>query len=423
MVARSARGPRKHLTVDIHCHLHVPEADELVKSAFSPQSEPMFVHSNDATREVNRKQQETIISKLTDVTTRLKDMDKAGIDIQAVSPAPFHYFYWADPELGLASSQMVNNRIAEVVHGNPDRFVGLGTVPMQAPELAVAELERMVKELGFRGVEINSNVVGEDLSAERFRPFFAKAQELDILIFMHPSGFTDGRRLADHYFINVIGNPLDSTVAVSHLIFGGVLDAYPKLKMCIAHGGGFLPAYSGRMDHAHGARPDCRRVIKKKPTSYLKKLYFDTIVFTPHQLEYLVGLYGSDHILLGTDYPYDMAMTDPVGFIESAKLKRDEKAALMGGNAARLLKLRAPAKAASAKKGTAKKAAAKSAPAKKVASTKKTASKAAPAKRAATAAAPAKKAAVKKAPAKKAAGKAVAAKRGTRTPAARKARG
>ncbi len=159
---------------------------------------------------------------------------------------------------------------------------------------------------------------------------------------MHPSGFTEGRRLADHYFSNVIGNPLDTTVALSHLIFGGVLEAYPRLKIVAAHGGGFLPAYSGRMDHAHAARADCRRLIKRKPTSYLRKVYFDSMVFTRHQLEYLASLYGSGHILLGTDYPYDMGMADPVGFIAGARLGAKEKAAIMGGNAARLLKIRRP---------------------------------------------------------------------------------
>ncbi|MBI3513814.1 MAG: amidohydrolase family protein, partial [Proteobacteria bacterium] len=181
-------------------------------------------------------------------------------------------------------------------------------------------------------------------------------QELDVVIFMHPGGFTQGQRLSDHYFINVIGNPLDSTVAVSHLIFGGVLDAYPKLKIVVAHGGGYLPAYSGRMDHAHGARSDCRRCIAKKPTSYLKKLYFDTIVFTDDQLEYLVRRWGSDHVLLGTDYPYDMGMYDPVAFVDGArKLTREERTRIVGANAARLLKIRRPAaKPAGAKRKGAK---------------------------------------------------------------------
>jgi aminocarboxymuconate-semialdehyde decarboxylase len=189
-------------------------------------------------------------------------------------------------------------------------------------------------------------------------------------------GFTEGRRLTDHYLINVIGQPLDSTVAVHHLIFGGVLDACPRLKLCIAHGGGYVAAYSGRMDHAHGARPDARRIIRRKPTSYLRKLYFDTVVFTPHQLEYLVKQWGSGHVLLGTDYPYDMAEPDPIGFVEAARLGRDEKAAVLGGNAARLLGIRLPqagtaaAKRSGAKTGTRATARKAVAPAKRKAAAK-----------------------------------------------------
>lgn len=333
----------KTATIDIHCHVLTPEAAALVKDVFDPAREAMLTFANEATRAVNRKQEETIRSQLTSVETRLRDMDRDGIDIQAISPSP-QYYYWAEPELGREAARLVNNRIAEIVASHPDRFVGMGTVPLQAPALAVAELERIVKELGLRGVEIGTNVAGSELSEERFRPFFAKAQELGVLIFMHPAGFTHAQRLADHYFINVIGNPLDTTVAVSHLIFGGMLDAYPKLKICLAHGGGYAAAYSGRFDHAYRARSDCRRLIKRPPTSYLKKLYFDTIVFTHHQLEYLTSLYGSDHIILGTDYPYDMALPDAVEFVTSAKLSQADKAAILGGNAARLLQIKLPSR-------------------------------------------------------------------------------
>jgi aminocarboxymuconate-semialdehyde decarboxylase len=351
---RASAAIRKHLTVDIHCHVFTQAADAIVSHAYDPASDDAATFSNDSTRDVNRRQMEDIAPLLGSVERRLADMDRMGIDIQAISPAPPQFYYWAEPELGREAARLINNRIAEIVSGHPDRFVGLATVPMQAPEYAVAELERAIDELGFRGVEICTNVAGEELSSERFRKFFAKAEALGVLVFLHPNGFTQGQRLSEHYFANVIGNPLDSTVAVGHLIFGGVLDAYPKLKICVAHGGGFLPAYAGRMDHAHAGRSDCRLYIKKKPTSYLKKLYFDTLVFTPHQLEYLVGQYGSDHILLGTDYPYDMGMYDPLAFIEGAgKLKRADREAIVGRNAARLLKIRRPkAKAKAASKKT-----------------------------------------------------------------------
>ena len=165
-----------------------------------------------------------------------------------------------------------------------------------------------------------------------------------MLIFMHPDGYTEARRFKDHYFANVIGNPLDSTVAVHHLIFGGVLDQYPGLKIVVAHGGGLLPAYSGRIDHAASARPDCCEQIREMPTTYLKRLYFDSLVYTHDQLEYLVAQYGADHVLVGTDYPADMGEVDPVGFIEGARGLDDEtRRAILGGNAARLLGIAVPA--------------------------------------------------------------------------------
>jgi aminocarboxymuconate-semialdehyde decarboxylase len=353
-VVRSRRGVQKHFTVDIHCHVETPEATDLVRGARHP-PEAAMQFSNDATREVNRQQQINIQTAITSVAARLKHMDRTGIDIQAISTGPGQYYYWAEPDLGRQTARLINENIARICADHPDRFVGLATVPLQAPDFAVAELERAVKELGLRGVEICTNVNGEELSAPKFRPFFAKAEELGILIFMHPSGFTHGQRLSDHYFINVIGNPLDSTVAVHHLIFDGVLEDHPGLKIVVAHGGGYLPAYSGRIDHAHGARTDCRRVIKKKPTSYLKKLYFDTIVFTHHQLEYLAQQYGSSHILLGTDYPYDMALPNAVRFVEGADLGAADKAAMLGLNAAKLLKIKPPKPAAPPKKAKAKK--------------------------------------------------------------------
>ena len=339
----AARGGQRRFTVDIHCHLFTPEADALTRPHFRPEAEPFQSFASDATREVNRRQDERIREKLTSPEARLAEMDRQGIDIQAISATPMQYYYWTEPEIGRAAARLINDRIAEVVGQHPDRFVGLATVPLQAPDLAVAELERAVRELGMRGVEINTHVAGAELAEDRFRPFWAKAEELGILVFLHPGGATDGRRLAEHYFVNVIGNPLESTVAVSHLIFGGVLDAHPRLKLCVAHGGGFLASYPGRMDHAHAAREDCRTRIRRKPSTYLKRLYFDTIVFEPEQLEHLVRLYGGDHLLLGTDYPYDMGEADPLGFIDRAgRLTREDRAKIAGINAARLLKLRPP---------------------------------------------------------------------------------
>jgi aminocarboxymuconate-semialdehyde decarboxylase len=222
----------------------------------------------------------------------------------------------------------------------PDRFVGLGTVPLQDPDLAVSELVYAVKNLGLRGVEINPSVNGMDLPDGRLglEKFFSRVEELGVLIFMHPIGFTQGERLLDHYFNNVIGNPLETTVAASHLIFDGVMERHPKLKVVLPHAGGYLAHYWARMDHAWRARPDCRTVIKKMPSSSLEKFYFDTITFDRGMLSHLIERFGAEHVLLGTDYPYDMGMEHPVDFIEGVKgLSGKQKLDIMGGNAARLL--------------------------------------------------------------------------------------
>jgi len=339
--AAHARG--KWFTVDIHCHVLTSKAAEMVAGHAAATRHPREEYANERTREVNRQQAERTRIQFTSVEKRLADMDRMGIDIQAISPSPNQIYYGAEPELGIATARVVNDNLAEIVGRHPDRFVALGTVPFQAPDLAVAELDRIHKLLGFRGIEIATNVAGEDFSAERFHKVFARIEELGLLIFMHPTGFPEARRFADHYLVNVIGNPLDTTVALHHLIFGGVLHDHPNLKLVAAHGGGYLPAYSGRIDHAAVARPDCCEKINRMPTTYLKRLYFDTIVYTHHQLEYLVEQYGADHVLMGTDYPADMGEVDPIGFIESAAgLDDNERRAILGSNAARLLNIEIP---------------------------------------------------------------------------------
>jgi aminocarboxymuconate-semialdehyde decarboxylase len=192
-------------------------------------------------------------------------------------------------------------------------------------------------------VEICTNVNGKELTHPELglEKFFARAEELGILLFMHPLGYTQADRLTQHYFNNVIGNPLDSTVAVSHLIFDGVMARHPKLKVLVAHGGGYVAHYWARMDHAWRARPDCRTVIKRPPSKYLEKFFFDTITHDPEMLRRLIDRFGAEHVLLGTDYPYDMGDEDPLGTL--GQIKRLPKAArelVAGGNAARLLKLK-----------------------------------------------------------------------------------
>jgi aminocarboxymuconate-semialdehyde decarboxylase len=330
----------KSLRIDIHCHYANAEAAAKVAHLNPAQHEPNVIYANALTRETNVKQMKERGPKLSSIEVRLKDMDRMGIDIQAVSPAPQQTYYWTDPGLGAELSRSINERIARIVADHPDRFVGLGTVPLQDASLAVSELEHCVKKLGLRGVEINPSVRGMDLTDAKLNleKFFAKAQELDVVIFMHPIGYTQGERLMDHYFNNVIGNPLETTVAASHLIFDGVMERHPKLKVVLPHAGGYLAHYWARMDHAWRARPDCRTVIKKKPSSYLEKFYFDTITFDRGMLKQMVDRFGADHVVLGTDYPYDMGMDHPVDFIGGAPgISKADKEKIMSSNAARLL--------------------------------------------------------------------------------------
>jgi len=338
--AAGAGTPRRKTSriIDFHCHMGVPEAAALAKPHFRPELEPALGFNSAESIAVNHAQHGTISAQLTTAEAKLLDMDRLGVDMQVLSPAPPQYFYWADPDLTRQTSSLINERIASTVEAHPDRFVGLGTVPMQAPSLAVAELRRCMKELGLKGVEISTNVSGEELSDPRFAPFFAAAEELGAIVFLHPMGFTHGNRLAMHYLNNVIGNPLDSTLAISHLIFGGVLDTYPGLKLCVAHGGGYLAAYAGRMDHAYRTRTDCQ-CCKRLPSDYLKGMYFDTVVFDPAQLRCLVEIYGKERILMGSDHPFDMGEPDPVAFVRNAGLSEDAVEKILGRNASQLLGL------------------------------------------------------------------------------------
>jgi len=330
----------KTLTVDIHCHCACSAAVDIMKAEAERTGYVALAYGGGLTSEVNQQQLIDIKPKMESLEERLADMDRMGVDIQAICAPPYQFYYWADPETGRTAARAINDHLAETAAREPGRFVTLGTLPMQNTEMAVAELERCVKELGMRGVEISTSVLEEELSSPRLEPFFAKAEELDILIFIHPSGFTHPQRFDAHYFLNLIGHPLESSLAIGYLIFDGVLDRHPGLKICVAHGGGYVPAYAGRFDHGYHARPDCRQHISQPPSSYLKRLYFDTMVFEPDQLDFLIRKYGSDHVLLGTDYPYDMGDYDPVGLINRVEsLSESSRAEICGGNAAKLLKI------------------------------------------------------------------------------------
>lgn len=328
------------LTADIHSHVLVPAAAAYVQPHIQP--DPRGAMYGVETRVLTRRQDEDRTPNLTDVALRMRDFDAMGIDVQVISPAPGQCYYTVPPDIGIDAARIVNEGIAAIMQGERKRIpAAMGTVPMQAGgNAAAAELEYCVKRLGFKGVEVLAHVNDLELSDPSFEPFWAAAEALDAVVFIHPSGFTEPRRFTRFYFSNVIGNPLDTALALQHLIFDGVLERYPNLKILAAHGGGYLPAYFGRMDHAWGARSDTHGDLWSPPSFYLKKIYLDTIVFTPDQLEALVKLSGVDKILMGTDYPYDMCEYDPIGHIASvASFSTADRAAIAGGNAKKLFGL------------------------------------------------------------------------------------
>ncbi len=320
--------------MDCHSHVLVPAASDYVRPFLTP--DPRTAVYTEETRILGQRQEQDRTPNLTDLALRLRDYDAMGLHGQIVSPAPGQCDYDVPPEAAIRAVRLINEGIAAIAAQAPDRILAaLGTVPLRAGGAeAAAELDYAMRTLGLKGVEVLAHVGDRELSDPDFEPFWAKAEALGAVVFIHPNGFTEPRRFARYYFSNVIGNPLDTAIALHNLITDGILERYPRLKILAAHGGGFLPAYAGRMDHAWGARSDARGTLPKPPSFYLKKIYLDTIVFTSNQLESLVELSGADKILLGTDYPYDMGEYDPLGHIASVASFGDaERAAIAGGNA------------------------------------------------------------------------------------------
>ncbi len=317
-------GGRRVKTIDVHAHCVVPEAMALMGNRGTP-ARNQILDSAQLRGE------------------RLRVMDEQGIDIEALSINPF--WYATDRDLAGKIISVQNERLAALCAEQPDRFVAFASVALQHPELAAEQLESGMKTLGLRGAAIGGNVNGEEISAARFNPFWAKAEELGALIFIHPQGLSVPdlqKRLQGNGFLsNVIGNPLETTIALSHLIFNGTLDRFPGLKICGAHGGGYLPSYPDRSDHGCLAFPaNCAgTVLKKQPTEYLRQLYFDSLVFSPEALRHLVAECGAGQIMVGTDYPFPWTTTAVEHVMGTPGLSAADQRAILGETAARLLRI------------------------------------------------------------------------------------
>lgn len=242
-----------------------------------------------------------------EVDAKLQHMDRLGIDVAVMSIAPTLFFYWTDPRTTLEFCQMANEELAAFVRQGHNRLSGMATVPLQDPEAAAAELRRAVQDLGLRGALIGTSVEQEPLDAARLEPFFAAAEALDVPVVLHPYYVGMRPEFADFYLTNLVGNPLDTTVAAARLIFSGFLDRHPRLKVVLVHAGGFLPYQIGRLDHGFRVRPEAQGRIQQPPSAYLRRFYFDTITHAARPLQFLVDLVGADRVMVGTDIPFDMA--------------------------------------------------------------------------------------------------------------------
>ena len=318
----------KHAKViDVHAHCAVPEALALMGLKLGGPSLRPDLHM------------------ATTAAQRIAAMDAQGIDMQVLSINP--NWYKLDRDLAKQVCALQNEKLAAACAANPDRFVAFATVALQHPDLAAEQLEEGVKKYGLRGAAIGGNVAGQETSDRKFDPFWAKAEAMGVPVFIHPQGDgapaqLDSRFQGNGYLNNVIGNPLETTIALSHLIFDGTLDRHPGVKIIAAHGGGFLPSYSGRSDFGCPTRPDLcpggtHGPIKKKPTDYLKQMYYDTMVFNTEGVRHLAAEVGSSQLLVGTDFPYPWTKTQVDLILRTPGLSDADRAAILGGTAAKLL--------------------------------------------------------------------------------------
>ena len=247
---------------------------------------------------------------------KLESMDRKKIDIAFISPGPQTFFYNLKDELAINTARIVNDGIAQMAAAKPDRLRGMATLPMQHPEAAIAELERVVREYGFKGVELGTAIGDEELADPKFRPVLKRIEELKVMIFAHPNTQGAAGRLDCYYLMNLIGNPLDTTIMVGKLMFSGALDELKDLKILLAHGGGFLPYQIGRFVHGHKVRPDTAEFTQSDPLQMLKRFWFDALTHSPQSIRHLIDVVGSENVVLGTDAPFDMGEMAPVDRVE-----------------------------------------------------------------------------------------------------------
>jgi len=328
----------RHRIIDVHAHILAEETMALMRKeapGIGPRLEP--IDEDFAVLDVAGSKYRPFPRGGWDMEKRLADMDAAGIDMQLVSNTPQTFLYNQEASLTAGLAALQNDQIAKAVAAHTGRLMGIATLPMQAPQLAADELRRAMVALGLKGAQIGSNVNGRNLDDPALDPVWAVANELEAFIMVHPTGVAGAERLKSYYLANLIGNPLDTTIAAASLVFGGVIERFPSIKFLMVHGGGFVPYQAGRWKHGWRVRPEPNARLKNPPDASLDRLTFDTILHAQPALEYLVSTCGPARVLLGSDYPFDMGTLDGVRQVQALPIPEADKAAILGGAAMGLL--------------------------------------------------------------------------------------
>jgi len=325
-------------TIDIHTHVLTEETMGLLQKE-APKIAPRLtpIDADFAVLDVAGTPYRPFPRGGFDIERRFADMAAAEVEVQVLSATPQTYFYDQEPALAVACAALQNDQIGKLVKAHPDRFLGIATLPMQAPQRAAEELTRAVRTLGLRGAMIGSNVQGRNLDDPALEPVWAEAAVLGAFMIVHPVNVAGAERMRSYYLNNLIGNPLDTTIAAACLVFGGVLERHPTLKVLLVHGGGFVPYQAGRWVHGWQVRPEPKVNVKQLPQPAIDRFYYDTILHARPQLEFLVDSVGPARVLLGSDYPYDMGTGECVRQVTALSVPEADKAKVLGGNALTLL--------------------------------------------------------------------------------------
>ena len=336
----------KHFAIDIHTHVEFADTATILKKKYTEEelfSRFVVPATGARSAQINRGLMPGLREPLRDPQRKILDMKERKLALSILSSSPFAFYYEIEDNLAVELAEFQNDQLGEMVKKYPDSFAAMATLPLQNPQAALKELDRAINKLGLRGIEVGSHVGKRELGDPIFWPIYEVLERTGLPMFIHPHHVAGMDRLQNFYLNNLIGNPLDTTIAATHLIFGGVFEKYPNLRVALAHGGGQFPFIFGRIEHGYEVRPEAKEKVHQPPRAFLKNFYFDTITHHPDALRYLIAFAGSDHVLLGSDYPYDMGDQDPVRTVSQLSgIEEKDRRKIMRENAIALFGLKAP---------------------------------------------------------------------------------